>query len=55
VQKSNNSFSSGVIAKLTGHRALIVSSSISLAHYGTTHPLSTTFLVHAAADLAAKL
>jgi hypothetical protein len=55
MQKSNNSRSSGVIAKLTGHRALIVSSSISLAHYGTTHPLSISFLVRAAADLAAKL
>jgi hypothetical protein len=55
VSTRNNSSGSGVIAKLTGHRALIVSSSISLAHHGTTHPLSTTFLVHAAADLTAKL
>jgi hypothetical protein len=55
VQKSNNSFSSGVITKLTGHRALIVNSSISLAHHGTTHPLSISFLVRAATDLAAKL
>jgi hypothetical protein len=52
---SSGSKVSGVIAKLTDHRALVISSSISLAHYGTPYPLSTTFLVHAAADLAAKL
>jgi hypothetical protein len=54
-QRGNNSFGSGVIAKLARHRVLTVISSISLAHYGAAHPLSTTFLVHAAADLAAKL